>query len=213
MEVLFNGEIYIKNGPEPFYLSEESHDIMHDLEYESTKKNPSLGDLYLLEGYQWLQEYEGERDYSGCDHFWISLVEPFQTTMVEQNNNGNIAVLKRSFPDKDTILKKYTPLVDFLDQAKYIGRYFKRTAPTAYNGATDYFNEDQSVFVLYATDHNMLVRVTFLGETTYCMISPSYLEDRNYTYYGKYNEDFIDKKQISREIMNQILENVKQKQI
>ena len=127
--------------------------------------------------------------------------------------------------------EEFIPLFDFIRQAKYVGKEFKRTSarliPNA-KGSTSQrifivkkgkllntskrYTEDDSymnpsdlfrTYVMYEKDGIMLVKKIYLGQPRYELMESCYLKDGSYELYGNIEES---KEDTLLNIMNQMQE-------
>ena len=177
VDVLFNGEVYVKNGPDLYCMTNDSKDLMRNLESsESFTAKEQLDELKKL------KNNEGKDDYSGCRSFWVPFVDENGITMVEQTKYHVAPSLKRCYKNKEVANKSFTKLIDFLDNSRYVGRYFKRTSPILNSNDKSYTVEDEKTLVLYANDDLMLIKniSNYSEEESFEMISPLYFKDNNF---------------------------------
>ena len=213
MDVLINGDIYIKNGPDIFHIDEALQDYIHDLEFESSKENAPDFYAETLERFKEFEQAEGDVDYSYTGDFWVSIINNNSIELIYQDPFSDI---RKTFSSKQELEKSFTRLVDFLDKAKYIGRYFKRTSPINDGDHHDfgYTKEDNQVFGLYILGNRLLIKENLFGEYVYAFVSPRYLEDGNYTFYGEQDNSYNDKVAIYKAIHHQIvIKNEKMKKM
>lgn len=203
MSVLMNSEIYIKKDAEPFYLKEKDKDLIYDLQFDASKENPSPLAMAFLPKFKEFEGFEGKDNYSGCSDFWISYID---NNGINLTCKSSLDIFKsqRQFKNKQELDKYFIKLLDFLDNSRYIGRYFKRTCPIKGRDRS-YMWENNCCLVLYATDNLMLVKYYDSFE----MISPLYLKDGNFTFYGEYTDEYNDKPFVYQSIFKQIYRNNK----
>ena len=211
MEILMSGEIYLKRGPRIIPNNDISNrnEERFDLLEEDFKTDPNISPESLKRFREFRELISGSntverKDYSGCSSFWVSIVDDDGIRMVE--NLSPIGDVK-TFDTKNEIDKEFIRLRVFLDQANYVGRYFKRTKPFANGSYVDRsFMHDTNSLVLYATDSILIIQ----RETPYFknqkieIISSRYLEDNNYEFIGKINEEFKDKPKLYQLVFKQL---------
>ena len=206
MTVFINGEIYIKNGPEIFHMDDESEDLMKKLELGSIddRLNELMERTVAL--YSQLKNMEGTKDYSYCDEFWIANVEENGVNMVEAQTIPYMEAEERFFTDKKELDRTFTRLLIFLNEAQYVGRYFKRTKPIEDNHDKSFMENNQGCLALYTDGKKMLVKCKDCdGTERYEMIHSYYLEDGNYDFYGEHTDAYKDKMKVYTEINQQII--------
>lgn len=198
--------IFIKKGPGIFdpdaaksFLDQINQDMDGDPRLEA---DPLMNQI--AENAYRLSKEKGLVDYSGCDAFWLvdetEILDGQGITLVEQDTSG---CLKETFKNYDELSKKFIDLKEFLGEANYVGRYFKRTGPIEGRNRS-FMVEDKSALVLFATESLMLIQFDSFGEKEYKMLSPKYFEDGNYEYYGEVHEEFNDKEAVHQAIEEQL---------
>ena len=207
-DILMTGEIYVKNGPEPFQMDAEDEDLISDLEVKSATEGILPFESQVLDMFKVLESKKGTEDYSGCDEFWVSFVDGEQITMIEQQAIPIIAPMTRTFKSKADLEKSFTRLTEFLDKARYVGRYFRRTDSLESNGDRSFSNKDGRVLVLYATDDLMIIRHSFIEEE-FGILDRRYLKDGKYEFYGQPTDKYRDKPSLYRAINEQIAQKSK----
>ena len=127
--------------------------------------------------------------------------------------------------DKETMERDYISLIDFLQQAKFIGRKFYRTKSIisasvyeaiAYMEDNDYENNEITEYiVLYATENLFLIKsIHQHGEkyfTNYEIVDERYIKDNNYKFYGEVHNEYKDKNSLYIDILKEIIEYQKPK--
>ena len=228
MIILMTGEIYLKKGPkivmpniEDYMDDEEFEAFIEDLRINSNASEELINSL--------IEEHEkdkkimetGLKDYSGCDSFWMSIIEEEGIRMVEKND-FQLQNMEKVFRTKEEIDREFIRLRVFLEKAQYVGKYFKRTAPLDRiepNGIRmrdiNYNRGPVETLILYADDHLMLAiqtRKLLSYETKrFCIISPKYLEDGNYEIYGEVNNEYDDTGELYYAILKQLTDNKNKK--
>ena len=214
MDIIMSGEIFLKIKP--------------DLE--------SLGDVFRKmikkENYVDLSEYDEEDDFKekdekyyedlerlhnlvekklptwyGCDNFWMSVAYKEGILMVKHNYLK--AEAKKLFRNKEHVEQKFISLGDFLKDAEYVGRYFRRTEPIENCTQEDmsYMSKDCDYLALFKTKDAMIISRIFAGEPQYKVVDKRYLEDGKYEFFGPYNEEFNDKAALYQDIYKQLHKN------
>ena len=203
--------IFIMRGPGIFdsskaeaFLDRINDDINENPELENDPLINSIADsMYKL------SKEKGLVDYSGCDSFWIAdeteLLNGQGITLVEQDNTVH---KKETFENYDKLSEKFIDFREFLSEAKYVGRYFKRTAKIEGRDIS-YMEEDESTLVLFATEYHMLIQYEFLGKKSFEMLSPRYFEDGNFEYYGEKHDEYNDKDEMFKAIEKQLTDKKK----
>lgn len=223
MEILMSGELYLKNEPERIETSPVSFEEEEAFEMfvEELKNNPNVPEDFI-EGM--IEDHEAEKDekekgipdYSGCDNFWISIIRDDGIAMVEQDSIPELGLVKK-FKTKEEVDEKFIRLRVFLDKAKYVGKKFRRTKAVKTRTMTGEILMDasyryaHSITVLYALD-NIMIAVEdgpFSSKKRFLVISPRYLEDGNYEFYGEQNNEYMDKPEVYQAILQQSLPNNK----
>ena len=195
-----NQNIFIKRGPEIFD-SKEAEELSKQVEDDMIEHPGLMQDPYmkiLADKVRRLSKQKGAVDYSGCENFWIAKEQTGQKiTLVEQ---GSAISLTEEFDNIEALEEKFIDLHEFLDEAKYVGKFFRRTK--SIEGDTGYMQGD--VLVLFATDSNMLAMETSFGTRKYKMIKPKYFIDGNFEFYGSVNPEFDNKEDLIKDINKQI---------
>lgn len=211
MEILMSGEIYLKRGPRiiPGQDVSNRNDNRLDIIEEHLKTDPNASPEEL-EKFRKFRDLVRDsvtverKDYSGCESFWISIVEDDCIRMVEC---GHPYSNEKRFENKEEIEKEFIRLRVFLDQAEYIGKYFKRSKPCAEGSLADRsYTHDSNSLVLYATDSILLIQreTPYFKDKKFEIISSKYLEDGNYGFVGKVNDEFRDKPELYQAIFKQL---------
>ena len=203
MDTGFN--IFIKKGPEIFdekKAKEIADQADRDMKNSETLSNSQFFNNMIQNLYR-LGQSKGQVDYSGCNTFWVvDETEPSYgqgITLVEKDN----ASLKKSFKNIDELNEKFMDLREFLDDANYIGRYFKRTAKIDGRDIS-FMEEDNSTLVLFATDNQMLIQTNDSSGKEFKMLSSRYFEDGNFEYYGEQHDEYNDKEAVFHAIEKQL---------
>ena len=212
MDVILNGEIYVKRGPEPFHMGDIDNGKIKDLEFKSYTAGLSGVENEHLEMLKSFKSIEGEPDYSGCSDFWISYINKSGVNMV---NMSFPSTYYKTYNNIEEIKKKYMKLVDFLNDAEYIGRYFRRTSKRLTTSGRDdisYMGTSSQTLALYKKDNMLLVKsISPFLEDEFEMLLPQYLEDGQYSFYGKCNDSYTDKKELYSLIHEQLIGKNKRK--
>ena len=137
-------------------------------------------------------------DYSWSDDFWQLFV--VQNKIVMQVVNKRKVESKMVFNNVSKMKEHFVRLSDFLSNANYIGREFKRTKPTS-NGSKSFMSSSTGVLALYEYDGIILTK-----KGRFCTLEKYYVDDGNYTFVGDVNEEYRDKDKLYQEIMQQLME-------
>ena len=216
MEIIVNGEIYVKNGPHAFYMSDKDNKEMADLEFNSLSNDASNIEEWYLDKLKSLKDVEGKPDYSGCEDFWISYVNEDGINMVQMDPMAHITHIKplvRTYKNINEVKKDFTRLTDFLNDAEYIGKYFKRTASRKENGDCGYMSGELKTLCIYKKGNMMLVKTDHLGSERFEMLKPYYLDDGNYEFFGGYDSTPVDKKELYQLIFKQLVDKKREKSL
>lgn len=152
-------------------------------------------------------------DSSGVDNFFQIYFDDDRYILYQYDKFG------KSFEvdsiSLEEINKGYIKLSDFLRNANYVGKKFRRTAPLITYYGTDevkYRMKDNSYLdvddyeniVLYSMDNIFLVKcISCFGEI-YKIIGCNYIIDGNYEFYGDIYEEYNNRDKIYLEIVKQI---------
>lgn len=211
MELLINGDIYIKIEPDIIKPNEEKLEELKRKIYELdfldahngiTSKTEKERE-YLEKNLEDLQEEK--LDYNYTDNFHILKITEQGIKLYCYDRFGKRIINKC---DNRELKEKYIRLVDFLRNAKYIGKTFIRTEPTIIDECIDksYMNQDsyETIKTLYQTDYAMLVNYKTQHGNYFQMINPQYLIDKKYTFIGNKDSIYEDKKSIYKQIIDEI---------
>lgn len=208
--ILIEGDIYIKIKP----------DIIEPDKLEIQRINNEIGTLkgntqetnYLREQLIELKKYYEmvQLIFDGTEDFHCIKTDLSFALMCSYEKNGNRNITEQSF---EQIKDKYINILKFLQDAKYIGKEFRRIEPSHNEKykMLDYMNENTNIksTILYATDYAMLAQTTYLHgmENTYLeMINLSYIIDKKYRLIGqkkRYNE-YDDKEKTYMKIYEEV---------
>jgi len=161
MNILMSGQIYIKREPTLIELSPE--DMAALGEFYDEELGDTNDDLYVI------------KDYTGCTSFWVSVIKDDGITMVESVPAGNSKMVDFICDDGHIDLTEspisvtgsviqfataaemdevFVPLIDFLAEAKYIGRKFRMNSM---HPMFDILNKGNDRTALYATNNILLL--------------------------------------------------------
>ena len=132
----------------------------------------------------------------------------FELNMLTRSYRAKVKKLLENKGNKLPLYRKYMDFREFLSEAKYVGRYFKRTAKIEGRDIS-FMEEDNKTLVLFATESHMLIQYEFLGEKTFEMLSPRYFEDGNFGYYGEQHDEYNDKDEMFKAIEKQLTDKKK----
>ena len=218
--ILFDGDIYLKRGPEKTSASFLSNieDLINRLEClneENINEKEKSNFLKLKDSIinTRNEATDGKLfDYSYVDSFHILRTDGKQIQIINHKKyefeNQNI----RIFDNVEELNEYYISLSDFLKQANYVGRFFARTAPVEIEKGEIYDKlymdgvSNPYILVLYATQELLLVK-EFNKETKkekFKLISSRYTYDKNYVLFGEVNKDYLNPAKVYTEIKNQI---------
>ena len=103
---------------------------------------------------------DGTKDYSGTEDFWSFELRQDEAQGAKyclKQMDGSIVSSAKYYHGFKSLNRSFISLVDFLNNAKYIGRYFKRTKAGVGIGFR-YFKEDRRCLVLYMYDNIAICR-------------------------------------------------------
>ena len=137
MDIIYNGEIYLKKGPEIYNPSADIKEIDEKIEelQKLFTEDPNLFTLGIIELSKSvkssLEKERGKLDYSGTDTFWRLYT-----------NDGINLLMKNNFQERkyngvEEMKRIYMKLSEFLNESSFIGKEFVRTAPIRKNGMLD----------------------------------------------------------------------------
>lgn len=219
MSIIYNGEIYLKRGPEIINPQKSKEyqkleELISDIRFESSKENPDLSKLKYLEP---LEDYKKNLDsqetrinYSGTNTFW-------QLYTPEGNNifmvSNEVYPLIKSYKDIESMNKDFIKLSDFLNISVFVGKEFVRTSPRITSRGKidkDFMKTTltkEKYIVLYAMQDLFLIRVKddpFIDDR-YELVSSKYTLDNNYKFIGKEYSEYRDKTKVHKEIFKQLV--------
>ena len=155
------------------------------------------------------------KDYSGTDCFWSFELRQDEAQGAKyclKQMDGSIVSSAKYYHGFKSLNRSFISLIDFLNNAKYIGRYFKRNKVTS-GIRSSYMDENKRCFVLYMYDNIAICREVFDDILTgdyvdqYVILSSKYLEDGYYEFYGDCIESFDDRQAVYNEIFNQVYDH------
>ena len=211
MELLINGDIYIKIEPDIIKPNEEKIEELKEKIYDLDFLDAHNGITSKTEKERECLENSIEKlqeeklDYNYTDNFHILKITEKGINLYCYDMFGKKIINKCNNRE---LKEKYVRLVDFLLKANYIGKIFVRTEPTMINNCIDrsYMNQDpyETITTLYQTEYAMLVNYKTQNGNYFQMINPQYLMDKKYTFIGNKNRMYEDKKETYKEIIDQI---------
>lgn len=214
INIFVSGEIYLKKGPEPFNASQmlsTIYDKIDDCNFELSKEDSDLSYAWELDACEKIKDkfeaVDGEMDYSYCDNFWQAFI-----------NNGKIVLrccyernVSRVFNSVQELEMNFVKLSDFLNNATFVGRKFKRTKPIVSTSGGDdlsFMSVDDNYYyiVLYAMQDLFLVEFcsSLFHKNEYRLINSRYTLDGNYEFYGQEHLSYADKDLVYQEILEQL---------
>lgn len=213
MDYVINGEIFLKNGPQTFQIK-PIQDKIDDLNYLIATEPIKPIWLKQLQEYEELYakfvKYNNKIDYSGTTNFWQLEVSSGKFIMRQRRSLENMMSYEQEYQTIEELKRDFTPLRDFLNIAKFIGREFKRTAPTTtIDGKEDksymnLFSNSDKCIVLYACQDLFLARYEGWPDSSYRLINSRYTLDGKYQFFGPIKKEYEDKTRIYKEILEQI---------
>ena len=211
MKILMNGDIYIKIQPDVIEPDknqiEKLKDKLYELDYEEAQNGITAKTQQIREKFEkCLKKITEEKiNYTQIDNFHILKITENGLEMICYNKIGKKESNKC---DIKKIKEKYVRLLDFLKEAKYIGKEFIRTEPLLKDGNKDtsYIKQDpyESTTVLYKTDYAMLVEYKSRHVHYFEMLKPEYFIDNNYTFIGNTQKIYENKKETYMEVIGEI---------
>lgn len=211
MGMLINGDIYIKIKPEIIEPDvdriKKIDDDLYDLSFEDAQYGITEKTEELKEELEELKEQllEQQYNYENTENFYILKITEEDLKLVCFNKLGQKQTKKCSIKE---LKEKYVRVADFLVEAKYVGREFKRTQPLEFlnNRIIDYMYKEPGTTtrILYKTDYAMLAEYTSKHSHYFEMIEPKYFIDENYALVGEKNNIYNDKKEMYRYIVDEI---------
>lgn len=213
MNVLMNGEIYLKRGPEIIKFDKEQHEknkmrtekLKQEMLKDNDSSNPFLSIMFQLQEVEKkFDDAYGKLSYAGCDSFWIFNKMEKGIKMMEKEASLEIpspeTTTIRNIDSLEELDEKFIPLREFLNEAEYVGKYFKDNAKQRY----EVYNK---CMLLYKTPDIWLTyeRNRYLGTEGFFIRSrvPG-KENLNYKTYGLTHKEFKDKNELYSAIFKQL---------
>lgn len=227
MNIIYNGEIYLKRGPEIIdprnsIEYQELEDTISDIEFELSKENPDLSKAEYLEP---LQAYKDILDskksitnYSGTNSFWELYTNDGKHIAMKSNEQHPLI---KDYNSVEKMNKDFIKLTEFLKKSTYVGMEFVRTKPiVTYDNKFDRsfmkinpLLEEEKHIVLFAMQDLFLIRVIddpFIKDR-YELVNSKYTLDGNYKFIGKVYSEYKDKTKVYKEIYEELRENNKKR--
>lgn len=212
MDLLMNGGIYIKRGPEIIKFDKKAHEknkkrtekLKNEMFNDPSTPSAFLEAMFALSKIeQVVDEAYDQPTYAGCDSFWMLFVKENGIEMSEkeasiEEPNPEITS-KRLFENKEEMDKRFVSLDTFLDEAEFIGKKFKKPAKLQIDIYT-------KRLLLYKTDTVWLTyeKNKLLGTEGFFIHSKSPSERLNYKTYGRVHKEFKDKSEIYFSVFKQL---------
>ena len=209
MDLLMNGGIYIKIRPSNGTIDDEETDQF----LESEEDNPELdfikselGDQFddiIAMAFERFYDLfpELNPDWTGCDSFWTLKETDKGITMNEHSLTGQ--GITKEYKSKEEISEEFISLNSFLENGKYIGRFFRRTK-IANPEDKEFLPVDHNTFALYENQGVILVVRNDNGKSVFMVISRRYTQDNNYEYYGEQKTSYDNEKEMKMAITKQL---------
>ncbi len=213
MDLLMNGGVYIKRGPETIVYDVEQHKknkertekLRNEMFNDPGTPNDFLVAMFTLSKMEKIfDDALGKQTYGGCDSFWILLIGDKGIEMNEREVSieepAPETTSKRFFDSKEEMDKRFISLDTFLDEAEFVGKKFKKPAKLRIDMYT-------KRILLYKTDTIWLTyeKNKDLGTEGFFIHSkrPG-VESLNYKTYGRTHKEFNDKSGIYFSVLNQL---------
>ena len=213
--------------------------------------NPEIGDLFIQRGVQKVFKENGQivridyikGDLVNGDNFYIDRSDAddiYQLYGYDMNGfklnqyttYGDL-VFEIENVSLDDINKRFIKLSDFINDAKFIGREFRRTQPVCryskYKSVSNVFvrgirrftlvpndcgvitdrsymesYDNSKNIVLYVKNNTFLVKYISRSDDVYKIIHSGYVWDGNYEFMGEVYEEYMDRDRVYSEIFEQI---------
>lgn len=214
MGILMSGEIYLKIRPDWSSLGDTirrmriKNEDYDDMEYE---EDFALHDEEYFEHLMEMQKMMEEKfpDWYGCDKFWVSIIHEEGILMVQHDYLK--AQAKKLYRDEEHLSQRFISLREFLRDAEYVGKYFRRTEPIddCNKEDTTYMSKDPDNLALFKTKDAMIISTTFAGEQQFKIVDRRYLADGKYEFFGNYNDEYNDKADMYQAVFEQLRRNRK----
>ena len=213
MDLLMNGEIFIKRGPEIIKYDKEKHEenkkrtekLRNEMLNDPSAPSAFLNAMFTLSKVEKIvDEAYDKPTYAGCDSFWTLFLSDKGIEMnerevsIEEPNPGITS--KRLFNTEEEVDSRFISLADFLDNAEFVGKRFKASAKKQIDMYT-------KSILLYKTNDIWLTyeKNRLLGTEGFFIRSrrPG-IERLNYKTYGRTHKEFKDKSEVYFSIFKQL---------
>ena len=211
MELLINGDIYIKTKPEIIEPDaneiKKINDDLYDLSFEEAQNGITDKTENTREKLEKLKQklLEQKFDYDNTEEFHILKITEEKLYLISFNKLG---VKRTKICDIKELKEKYVRIGDFLQEANYIGREFKRTQSLDFYNTKmiDYMYEEKGTTtkILYKTSYAMLAEYTSKHSHYFEMIKPKYFIDKKYTFIGSTDNKYNNRKEMYKNIVDEI---------
>ncbi len=214
-QTIINGEIYIKTKPDIIIPDKkkikEIEEKLYDISFEEAHNGSTTNTIREKHKLEMLkEELETIRtDYKDMQTFHVLGINENYIGMTCFDRLGEKK--ERAYQNIGQINKTYIRLCDFINEAEYIGKTFKRTKPISENNIQDssYMTttDDFSIKVLYKTDEVMLIEYSYnfykkkISELE--IMEKKYFIDNNYEFIGEKDNRYINKKELYLKLLDQ----------
>lgn len=140
-------------------------------------------------------------EWSGCKNFWTCAENEDGIIMSEHILNEEAA--EKEFKSQEELEKEFISINSFLENANYVGKFFRRTK-RIYEDDKEYLPVNHNVFALYELDGIILAIKQKDGKTVFDIIPSQLTRDGNYELYGSQKVSFDNKKEINKEIVKHL---------
>ena len=201
MKVCINGQLFVKVKPDIFQvpLSDQFDFQIFRMTTGDFKGKDDITNLFNK-----LMNKTGSDDYSGMCDFWSYIYHNGKTTLVNTGYYDMLEPMTKSYDNEETMNEYFISLADFLKDAEYVGRHFRRTKQLGKYNILSYRSDDIEPLLLYRKDNIMLV---LYEDSMYEMLSPVHSKDGNYEIYGEINDSYRDKQKIYMDILKQVTDS------
>lgn len=191
VEIVANGELFVKNHPDIVNASKSLSGFNDTIELSQKMRPYFMGQYSVL-------------DYSGIDDFYQLTINGKKITLKSLSEISKIY----SYDDLGKLKKDFTSLREVLDKATFVGQYFCRTEPVIQDSGDedrsfmlDSITPTSHTIVLYALQDLFIAKDVSRGKII--LLESIYTLDGKYRFFGKVDEDYKDKNHLYQDILKQ----------
>ncbi len=204
-----NREIYIKIEPTKTDISNEDaknfitvSTVGNDLALMESELGDQFDEIIAMALEKFREMFHPcVLDWTGCDSFWTLKETDKGITMNEHSLTGQ--GIQKEYESREDISEEFISLNSFLENGKYIGRFFRRTKLVNPEDK-GFLPVNHNIFALYENSGTILAIKNSNGKNEFRVISKKYTEDNNYEYYGEEKPSYDNEKEIKKAITKQL---------